>query len=186
VEDDDDPPLSIQYETTLDSSAIRSQWHIPDSRICQITVHRKFVRSRRKVYWYPSKTIWFFASDAPIFGVSPEKCGFFRPEPPKTPKIMICNDPMLQGASGKVGDKVYRQYNGRTFVSKLPRKPDISKRTAAQHGTTGNFTKASQVAKDLARNPLLRPGYIAMAKELNLPNAYTAAQTEQMQMANGQ
>ena len=96
---------------------------------------------------------------------------------------MICNDPMLQGASGKVGDKVYRQYNGRTFVSKLPRRPDISKRTAAQQGTNNNFSKASKVAKDLARNPLLRPGYIAMAKEQNLANAYTAAVGEQMRLA---
>ena len=89
------------------------------------------------------------------------------------------------GASGKVGDKVHRQYNGRTFVSKMPSKLR-SKRTAAHQGTIDHFSVASKMAKDRLRDPLLRARYIALANELNLPNASTAALTEQLRMANAQ
>jgi hypothetical protein len=93
--------------------------------------------------------------------------------------MALVNNPMLQGASGTVGQFVYRQIHGKTFVS-AKAKPNKSTPSAAKQATRTNFRDATVYSKECMKNPSLKAQYWAMAKELNLPNAYTAAVTDYM------
>jgi hypothetical protein len=84
------------------------------------------------------------------------------------------------GLRGKFGeDFIFRVMRGKTFVSRHGRKPDKSRETLAQRRTRDTFKNASAWAKE----PII-PGqkefYLERARQLNLPNAYTAALKEYM------
>jgi hypothetical protein len=93
--------------------------------------------------------------------------------------MALVNNPMLHGASGSVGLFVYRQFRGKTFVS-AKAKPDKSAPSAAKQATRTNFKDATAYSKECMKDPALKTYYWAKARELNLPNAYTAAVTDYM------
>jgi hypothetical protein len=71
---------------------------------------------------------------------------------------------LLNGASGRLGDMVFRQIRGRTYVQKMPaaaKKPLSSSQIVA----CGKFVGASQYARQALLDPALKAAFIAAAKE---------------------
>jgi hypothetical protein len=93
--------------------------------------------------------------------------------------MALVSNPMLQGANGRVGLFVYRQLQGKTFVS-AKAKPDKSTPSAAKQATRTNFKDATAYSKECMKDPALKAYYWERARKLNLPNAYTAAVTDYM------
>lgn len=86
------------------------------------------------------------------------------------------NNPVFKGASGKFGGTmVFRQVNGRTVASKMPRKPDKSKETGPQRATRSHFRETARIVKDHLQYPEVKAYYQQVAKKRNLPSAYSAA-----------
>jgi hypothetical protein len=91
------------------------------------------------------------------------------------------NNPIFRGMYGQIGGQlVFRNYNGRQYISKFPQKADPSKQSEAQRATRSRFKSASGYAKECMLNPERKEYYLEIAKRLNLPNAYTAAVKEFM------
>jgi hypothetical protein len=96
------------------------------------------------------------------------------------PMATIIGTSLLNGFSGRLGDLVFRTYNGRTVASM---RPDVSesrtkKQSPAQAYTRSRFREAAAHASTMMRDPEKRAHYRQKAKELNLTNAYTAALTQ--------
>ena len=90
----------------------------------------------------------------------------------------ITNNRLLQGLSGRLGkDLVFKTIRGKTIVCAYPRKSIKQKETVAQQKTRTRFQEATQWAKAILQNPTKKAHYEHRAKQLKLPNAYTAAIT---------
>ena len=88
---------------------------------------------------------------------------------------VIDND-ITMGLRGMIGREfVFRSMNGKTYVSRAPRKQDKSKETPRQRLTRTTFKEASAWAKRTLLDPERKTYYLQQARELKLPNAYTAA-----------
>ncbi|MFN8311164.1 MAG: hypothetical protein U0289_00035 [Cyclobacteriaceae bacterium] len=89
------------------------------------------------------------------------------------------NNPLLANVRGQLGGIcVFRQVNGQTIISIMPRKRDRSLETDAQRATYERMRTASRYAKEVLLDPGWALQYRAMAKNRKLPNAYTAAVTD--------
>ena len=87
---------------------------------------------------------------------------------------------LLLGLKGLLGkDLVFREVNGKTIGS-FKGKPSNKKATVAQDNTRKKFKEASKSAKKETRDTLKKEHYEKIAKNLNLPNPYTAAIKEFM------
>lgn len=89
----------------------------------------------------------------------------------------------LKGIRGRIQDIVFREVDGETIVSVRPSIPRwrLKDQSDRQRQTRTNFKKASLRAKMITRtDPVMKEHYRKKAKELKLPNAYTAALKEYM------
>lgn len=96
-------------------------------------------------------------------------------------KIMaIIKDNILtEGLSGMLGDViVFRQLRGKTIIANKPRRP--CSESAHQRENRIRFRTASAFAKRVLKDPDKKAYYVAKARKLKLPNAYTAALTDYM------
>lgn len=94
---------------------------------------------------------------------------------------IVSNNDITFGLRGQIGDFfVFRYMRGKTIASRAPRKPDPRKQSAAQRQTRLTFREASGWAVQTLRDPAQKAYYAQRAKELALPNAYTAALQEYM------
>ncbi|MBT1699016.1 hypothetical protein KK083_19130 [Fulvivirgaceae bacterium PWU4] len=93
--------------------------------------------------------------------------------------MIIKNNPLTKGASGMLGDViVFRQLRGKTIVANKPRRP--CSESAHQRENRLRFRAASTFAKRVLQDPDKKAYYVAKARKLKLPNAYTAAITDYM------
>ena len=84
---------------------------------------------------------------------------------------------LTKGLSGMIGRQiVFRSWNGKTYISAAPRKP--KKQSPLQKENRTRFKMATAFAKKMMKDPEKKAEYLAIAKSLKLPNAYTAAITE--------
>jgi hypothetical protein len=89
------------------------------------------------------------------------------------------NNILTKGLSGMIGKQiVFRTWNGKTFISVAPKKP--KKQSAVQKENRSKFKRATTYAKSMMKDPVKKAEYKEIAKELQLPNAYTAAITDYM------
>lgn len=92
---------------------------------------------------------------------------------------IIKDNILTEGLSGMLGDViVFRQLRGKTIVANKPRRPRSE--SAHQRENRLRFRTASAFAKLALKDPQKKVYYIAKARKLNLPNAYTAALTDYM------
>lgn len=86
----------------------------------------------------------------------------------------IDNNPILSALRGRVGNLVFRRVGDKTFVSQRPiRKSETQ--SPRQIAARAKFGAASRYAKEALKNLDIRERYEAIAREADLPNAYTAA-----------
>jgi hypothetical protein len=98
---------------------------------------------------------------------------------------LVDRNDATEGLRGKFGRMfVFRKINGKTYASRAPRRPDKTKETMLQRGTRLSFREATAFAKRVLKDPAKKAFYLKMARELKLPNAYTAAITEFMRARN--
>jgi hypothetical protein len=83
---------------------------------------------------------------------------------------------IMHGASGKVGDLVFRQFNGKTVVQAYD--PPAIKRSPLQKVFNNKMREAAHHAKTALRDPAVRAHYEKKKKRLNINSAYTAACTD--------
>ena len=87
---------------------------------------------------------------------------------------------LTSGFRGKLGELVFRNIRGKTFVSVAARKPDKRKESLAQRNTRLKFKEASCWAKNVILDPERNAYYKERAEACKLSNAYTAAVREYM------
>lgn len=86
---------------------------------------------------------------------------------------------ITEGLSGKFGRKfVFKQLRGKTIVAR--RAKPTTKESALQRENRDRFKKASVYAKAMMLIAERKAYYWTMAKEMKLPNAYTAALSDYM------
>lgn len=92
----------------------------------------------------------------------------------------VINNSFTSGISGKVGrDLLFKTWkNGNTYLYQRPKKP--AKQSPQQKANRMKFQMAAFFAKSMMNDPLKKAEYWEKAKQLKLPNAYTAAITEYM------
>ncbi|AMD86120.1 hypothetical protein SAMN05444369_1222 [Capnocytophaga haemolytica] len=79
----------------------------------------------------------------------------------------ISNNSIIQGISGKFGDEfVFKQRNGKTFISRKPRMP--KKRTKDQKKQLSKFAQAAAYSKKARQNPAIQVLYAEIGKEKGL------------------
>jgi hypothetical protein len=89
------------------------------------------------------------------------------------------NNPLTKGASGMIGKTlVFRSWNGKTYMYNRPSKP--TKESLQQKENRTKFSRAVAFSRKMMADPLKKAEYKEIAKQQNLPNAYTAAVTEYM------
>jgi hypothetical protein len=92
---------------------------------------------------------------------------------------LVRNNIVTEGISGMLAGKlVFRSYQNKTVVSARPRKP--TKESKQQRENRNKFKEAATWAKEQMKFLEVKSAYQIKAKELGLPNAYTAAVTEYM------
>jgi hypothetical protein len=91
--------------------------------------------------------------------------------------VVRMND-LVEGLSGKVGNIIFRTYRGKTYASSRPRKR--KKQSEQQRSNREKFKLATQYAKSMMNDPDMKAYYKRIARQLALPNAYTAAITDYM------
>ena len=92
---------------------------------------------------------------------------------------VVKDNVFINGISGKLGKQlVFKHWNGKTFVC-VKSKP-TTKESLKQKENRSKFKKASIFARIMMDDPAKKAEYKKIAKELKLPNAYTAAVTEYM------
>jgi hypothetical protein len=90
---------------------------------------------------------------------------------------------MLQrGLRGAVGDLIFRNYNGKTVVSVRPVYKNETK-TEARRQARSRFRDATFYASNAMDDVKLKAYYKQKARQLKLPNAYTAAITDYLRKA---
>ena len=85
--------------------------------------------------------------------------------------------PLLQGHSGKVGNKVFYQRNGKTFIRKAQGSHNIIP-TPLQAVARERFRQAHLFAQGIISDPVLKAVYQKRAKPMN--SAYNVAVAEYM------
>jgi hypothetical protein len=89
------------------------------------------------------------------------------------------NNPLTKGASGMIGNTVvFRSWNGKTYMYNRPSKP--KKQSSLQKENRTKFSRAVAFSRKMMADPVKKAEYQLIAKQQNLPNAYTAAVTEYM------
>ncbi|MBT1702987.1 hypothetical protein [Chryseosolibacter indicus] len=92
--------------------------------------------------------------------------------------LVIEND-LTSGLSGRFGNKfIFKQLRGKTIVAR--RGKPTTKQSALQRDNRLRFRMATKFAQAMMLDADRKAYYWKMAKEMNLPNAYTAAITEYM------
>jgi hypothetical protein len=82
----------------------------------------------------------------------------------------------MNGASGKVGDLVFRQFQGKTIVQAYSEPK--AKRTELQKLFNHKMREAATHARAALRNPAIKAHYEKKKMRLNVTSAYTAACTD--------
>jgi len=93
---------------------------------------------------------------------------------------MLSGNSPLQGIRGSIGELVFRSFGGKTVVSARPERSRFSEQSERQRRCRARFKDASLHVKKMLCDPAKKELYRKKAKELNLPNAYTAAVKEYM------
>jgi len=91
---------------------------------------------------------------------------------------IVRNNTLTEGLSGRVGDLVFKNYGSITVVTSRPRSPRTQ--SAQQQANRSKFKEATHWAKSVLLDPARKEYYQKKAKEMQLPNAYTAAITDYM------
>ena len=91
--------------------------------------------------------------------------------------VVKMND-LTEGLSGQVGKIIFRTYRGKTYASSRPRKR--KPQSEQQRSNREKFKLATQYAKRMMKDADMKAYYKRIAKQLALPNAYTAAITDYM------
>ena len=95
---------------------------------------------------------------------------------------VVNTNPLVNGLSGMLGNtRVFKNYYGKTIVASRPRKPKTQ--SESQKANRSKFRDASRWARAELYYPARKAYYQQKAKQLNLPNAYTAAITDFMRQA---
>jgi hypothetical protein len=84
--------------------------------------------------------------------------------------------------SGAIGDLIFRQYNGKTIVSVRPVYKNETN-TEGRRQLRGRFRDATMHASHAMEDPKKKAYYQQKARQLKLPNAYTAAITDYLRKA---
>jgi hypothetical protein len=93
----------------------------------------------------------------------------------------LSNNSLLQGMRGVLGGLVFKTVGDRTIVSTMPSIPRSRKGSPLQDLYRSKFKEASAYARVVTRrNHEQRAYYEQKAREMKLPNAYTAAITDFM------
>jgi hypothetical protein len=90
--------------------------------------------------------------------------------------MAITNNPILKKASGRIGNIVFRQVGGQTFMSERPGKRTYF--TEGQLKTQANFRKAGLYAKEKLADPAVKAAYMAKALATGHTNARIMAVQE--------
>lgn len=96
--------------------------------------------------------------------------------------MAIATGTITRNLRGAVGDLIFRNYNGKTVVSPRPVYKNESN-TPARKQARGQFRDATWFARTAMSNVKLKAYYTQKAKQLKLPNAYTAAITDYLRKA---
>ena len=83
---------------------------------------------------------------------------------------------------GAVGDFIFRNYNGKTIVSLRPVYKNETN-TEARRQARGRFRDATHYASQAMQDTKQKAYYTQKARQLKLPNAYTAAITDYLRRA---
>lgn len=83
---------------------------------------------------------------------------------------------VMHGASGKIGNVIFRQFNGKTVVQSYD--PPRIKRSPRQLVFNHKMREASRHARAALRDPAVRAHYEKKKKRLKVTSAYTAACTD--------
>jgi len=95
---------------------------------------------------------------------------------------MISTNSLHRGFSGAFGDLIFRNYNGKTVVSRRPvykNETNTEKRRQAR----SRFSDATNFASNTMLDKKQKVYYTQKARQLKLPNAYTAAITDYLRKA---
>ncbi len=94
----------------------------------------------------------------------------------------IVNNLLIKGVSGTFGKTiVFKQWRNKTIIANYS--PPTKKQSEAQKANRSKFRKAATWAHTVLQDPVQKNYYQEKAKELGLPNAYTAAITDYMRSA---
>ena len=93
---------------------------------------------------------------------------------------ILTNNSPIQGMRGMLGRLVFRTVGDRTIVSCRPSFPRSRKESPLQNLNRSRFREASQYAHAMMRDTAKKEYYWQKAREMKLPNAYTAAITDFM------
>jgi hypothetical protein len=96
--------------------------------------------------------------------------------------MAIATSSLHRGFRGATGDLLFRTYNGKTVVSPRPVYRNETN-TEARRLARDRFREATFYAHDAMENKEKRSYYQQKAKQLKLPNAYTAAITDYLRKA---
>jgi hypothetical protein len=92
---------------------------------------------------------------------------------------IVSTNPLVNGLSGMLGRTlVFKTLYGKTIVASRPRPPKTQ--SESQKANRNKFRDASRWARAELYNPARKAYYQKKARQLNLPNAYTAAITDYM------
>ena len=95
---------------------------------------------------------------------------------------IIKNNALIEGISGMLDNKVFKQVRGKTIVCNRAPKPVTQ--SDQQKKNRDRFREASLWAKTILLEPDKKAYYQKKAKKLNMPNAYTAAIADYMRSAS--
>ena len=96
--------------------------------------------------------------------------------------MALATSPLHRSIRGAVGDFIFRTYNGKTVVSIRPVYKNETN-TEARRQVRGRFREASNFASNAMEDKALKAYYKQKARQLKLPNAYTAAITDYLRKA---
>jgi len=96
--------------------------------------------------------------------------------------MVIANNPMIQGARGKLSGVVFYPYGNKTIVASRPtrKKIPLEKQSEAQRNTRLNFQAAAYYAKTIIQDPEKKDYYTRKAKAVGVRSAYSAAIADYM------
>lgn len=92
----------------------------------------------------------------------------------------LASKSLIQGMRGMLGGLVFRTVGDRTIVSYRPSFPRSRKESPLQHLNRSRFRDASRYAHAMMRDKAKKEYYWQKARQMKLPNAYTAAITDFM------